>query len=204
MLALDPGQRCGWALAKEGAQKPRAGVVEMPDAGKDIGRWANAFREWLVPFARLEAVTDVVSEAPIIAMHSGVPDINVVVKHVGILVVSSMVVDELGLLPLVRANRSTVCKHFTAVGSGKRKELKARCLLHAQGKGWNVSSEDMADALATLDWFVHDRDIPVGWDCQPAAGPLFQGQGVFAPTKKEKVASAKFLNKALSFDRGES
>lgn len=202
-LALDPGDRTGWALAKPGLAKPRAGFVDMPDAGKDIGKWANAFEDWLMPFARLEGVTDIVSEAPIIALHGGNPDINVVVKHVGILIVAAKVADRLELPPVVRANRSTVCKHFTAVGAGKRRELKARCLLHCQTKGWAVTDENVADAIATLDWFVHDRGIDVGWDCQPCAGPLFtaeQGMKGTRIDKDNKIAAAVLLNKVNTFN----
>jgi hypothetical protein len=191
VLALDPGSRTGWALFKTdaGMQKPRAGFVDMPDAGKDIGRWANAYKEWLLPFARLSDVTDIVSEAPIIAMHGGNPDINVVIKHVGILVVNAMCADELELPRPEMAYRSKVCKHFTAVGSGKSKELKARCMLHCQKKGWNVTDLNTADALATLDWFVHERGIEVPWDCQPAAGPLFTGGTTAADHAKDARAT---------------
>lgn len=212
VLSLDPGDHCGWALYHEGAPKPRAGVANLPEVDKNLGRWANAFREWMVPFARMENVTHIVSEAPIIVSHGGSPDINVVIKHVAILVAASMCADELGLPMPCRASRSTVCKHFVALTPGqkqdngervKRKQLKSAFFVTCQSKGWDVSkfgdrAEDVADALGTLDWFCFDRRIKTGWDNRPAAGPLFAPKsGVTLDQLKSAGASPAFIRSAM-------
>ena len=193
----------------QGLEKPRAGVVDMPDT-KDIGIWSNAFREWALPFMRMAEVTDVASEAPILAVHhkeddNGAPvgrghiDLTVVVFHVGILVTIEQVRAELGLPPVRRYVRSSVAKHFTGSGKGKRVELKSRFIVACQRQGWNVTDENMADACGVLDIFCYDLDQATPWDCSPRK-PLFEDSRPKMPTQAEKVASAKLINKALSFN----
>lgn len=216
LMTFDPGRRTGYAIWKQGMAKPRAGTIDMPDT-KDIGVWSLAFRDWALPYMRLEGVTDVASEAPIIAVHSKKPadplpgrappaapkghiDVNVVVFHVGILVTIEQVRAELGLPPVVRAYRSQVVKHFTGSGKGKRDELKRRCLVQCQATGWNVLDENTADALAVLDWFAYETDQATPWDCSPRAGGLFTPAGAKPPVNKvEDAAVNRIANEALRF-----
>ncbi len=215
VLSLDPGDHTGWALYREGDAKPRAGVANLPDLDKNLGNWANAFREWVVGLARLEGVTHIVSEAPIIVTHgkNNAPDINVVIKHVAILVAASMCADELGIPQPTRASRSTVSKHFTALVPGmkldngervKRKMLKDYFIANCMKKGWDVGkfekrAEDVADALGTLDWYCFDRKIKTGWDSRPSPGPLFQARGVHIDTVKG--GNTALLQSALRHER---
>lgn len=218
VLALDPGTNCGWALAAPGMPKPRGGVYELPDVERDIGLYAEAFVDWLVPFCRLERVTDIVAEGPLIVQHrddrTGQTSVNMheIETLVGIYTVAAYGCRLLGLPKLVRAARSTVCAHFIACGGGpnyRRKYIKAATIAVCQRKGWGVTlpdksapSEDLADAKATLDWFVCDRGIKVGWDCQPCGGPLFQGQPGVRIDESNKRAAKALLRSAQSFDRG--
>lgn len=217
VCSLDPGTNCGWGLAGEGWAKPRGGVYELPDVERDIGLYAEAFVDWFVPFARLEGVTDVVAEGPLIVQHrdkeTGKTSVNMneIETLVGIYTIAAYATRILGLPKMTRAARSTVCKHFIAVGGGpnyRRKYLKTATVLMCQRKGWGVTlpdetkpSEDLADAKATLDWYVYDRKIKVGWDCQPLPGPLFQGQQGVRIDDSNKAAAARTLNSVLSFDR---
>lgn len=205
-LSLDPATLTGWALTKPGLVKPRIGLVQMPDVERDIGWWGEAFLEWFVPFCRLEGVTDVVAEAPYIAVHHG-PDgakvnANEIEKLVSLFAFAALGCRQLGLPPLVRAPRSTVCVHFIAQKPDKdhkRKWIKTAMVLRCQQKGWNITSEDVADAAGTLDWFCWDRKIAAGWDCSPGA-PMFEGGGVRIDNSN-KAASSRLLNSALSFAR---
>lgn len=217
VLALDLATVSGWALWKPGLSKPRANWIKMPDLSdpKNMGPWGKEFLEWFDGFAGLEGVTDVVIEAPIIAQHrehgaepcptcGHVPsnlNMKSTQKLISLVSFAQLAAAIAGAQSTTIA-RSTVCKHFAGSGKGKRADLKTACYLRCTQKGWNVTSQDMADALATLDWYCHDRKIEVPWDCRPAAGPLFA-----APLKgtrvdsTNKVAAAKLLNRALSFDR---
>jgi len=213
-LSIDGGTTTGWALVQEGAAKPRAGLVQMPDVEKDIGWWGEAFIEWLVPFSRLENVTEIVMEAPYIAQHvdpetgKSTVNANEIEKLVSLAAFTAYGARLLNI-PFRRVARSTVCKHFIGVVPGQkldsgrrvdRKYIKGAFLGFCQRKGWNVTSEDMADALGTLDWYVHDRDIKVGWNCQAAIGPLFERDGVRIDPQN-RAAAARLINRALSFDR---
>lgn len=197
-LIIDGGSTCGWALVKEGMLKPRAGEVEMPDT-KNIGRFCNAFAEWMIPFCQLEGVTEVGVEAPIISDHGG-SGVNVheVDKLFGIVHAVEMAADRLGIR-CERISRGTVCKHVSGTGKGTRRQLKTYCMLACQRKGWKTASEDIADAMATLDYWTWKEKIPVGWNNQPAPGPMFATAGVVID-KSNQIAAARILNKALSFD----
>lgn len=218
ILSLDLATTIGWALWKEGMARPRANIATMPTIERDpvsnklpdiaMGRWMKEFLAWGEAFARLEGVTDIITEAPFISDHGGAGvNMDEVEKNLTL-------TGDAGLLAVIldipayqfkKVARSTVCAHFIGSGRGTRKQFKTGCLLGCQRKGWNVKSEDMADALATLDWycFTNRSEFTVPWDCKPGA-PLFvdQGKPGTTITKSNHVAAAKLVNKALSFDAG--
>lgn len=220
-LALDPATITGWALWKEPLTKPRASSIEMPDVDRDLGWWGAEFLDWLVPFARLEGVTEIITEAPIIVKHKHKgaekcpqcgqtkSDINYheVEKLVSLSAFAALGARQLGV-PFALIQRGTVLKHFIGVGprdpNYRRPYLKAAVIAVCQRKGWAVETakhpEDVADACATLDWYVDSKRIKVPWNCQPAPGPLFDQQGVRID-KTHQVAGSRLINRALSFDR---
>ena len=216
-LSLDPGTRCGWSIAEEGMSKPRGGVYDLPDVERDIGLYAEAFVDWMVPFARLNRITEVVAEGPLIVAHmnkqTGKPKFNMFEAEtlIGIYVIAAYATRLLGLPKMTRAARSTVCAHFIACGGGpnyRRAYLKTATVAMCQRKGWNVTlpdeknpSDDMADAKATIDWYTFDRRIKVGWDNQPAAGQLFQGQQGVRITKDNERAASRLVNNAMRLER---
>lgn len=211
VLSLDLATITGWALYKPGLVKPRANFITMPEiestdekAVPDIamGKWMDAFIEWTIPFAQLEGVEHVVCELPYISDHGGAGvNIHEVEKNITLTSAASYIAFKIGAR-FKKVARSKVVKHVAGVGSGTRKQFKGWCMLAVQRKGWNTTSQDIADALCTLDWYCFDQRIDVPWNCNPAPGPMFATPGVAAPTKTEQAASAKFLNKALSFDKG--
>jgi hypothetical protein len=189
-MAFDPGRRTGIAWWKHPWQQPRFLAVDMPET-KDAGIWANKFREFALPFMRMEGVTDVASESPIVVAHqkkdqetgeaTGRPiiDIDVVIFHVGIFVTIQQVRAELGLPPVKRCIRSSVAKHFTSRGDGKREDIKKRFVLYCQAEGWNydgnpIVDENIADAGGTLDYFLFVSGIRTPWFNGPRK-PLFTG-----------------------------
>lgn len=216
VLSLDLATTTGWALWKEGMERPRANFIVMPEIDRDpqtrrapdisMGRWMREFLDWAVPFARLEGVTDIITEAPFISDHGGSGvNIDEVEKNITLTGTAGLLAVELGIEShrFRKIARSTVCAHFIGNGRGTRKQFKTGCMLGCQRKGWNVKTEDMADALATLDWycFVNRSEFQVPWDCKPGP-PLFQATPALTKiTKDNKVAGAKLLNRALSFDR---
>lgn len=176
ILTIDGGTTTGWAHWRDGMPKPRGNTVIMPDVDR-IGRFMNAFADWMMPFAKMEGVDQIVVEAPIIHDHGG-RGVNIyeVDKNFGIVHAVEAAADRLEI-PCMRISRGKVAAHFAGKGSGTRKQLKTACLLNAQRcRGWNVKSEDIADALAVLDWYAFTYNIPVPWDCRKNPFP-FTGDG---------------------------
>lgn len=188
----------------------------MPDT-RDIGVWSNKFRSFALPFMRIEGVTDVASEAPLIVPHrkkdpnTGAPvgpghiDMKVVTFHVGILVTIEQVRAELELPPVVTYIRGTVGKHFTSSGKGPRADIKKRFVLYAQAQGWNhngapITDENIADAAGTLDLFLHERKAQTPWSTAPRH-PLFTAAGA-APTlnQTEDRAVGRLAQSAMRFN----
>lgn len=213
VLSLDPASVTGWALFKQGLTKPRASSIEMPDVERDLGWWGESFLDWLIPFARMEGVTEIVCEAPIIKMHkdpvTGRHSVNAheIEKLVSLSAFAALGARQLGQLPFVRAPRGDVCAHFIGVRPSaqyKRPYIKAAMIACCQRRGWAVEKakhpEDVADACATLDWYLFDRKISVPWNNQPAAFPLFEQKGVRVDATN-KAAASRLINQALSFDR---
>lgn len=219
-MTIDGGTISGYALTKPGLVKPMIGFFRLPPTDR-IGRFCRSMSEILVPFARLHGVTEFGIEAPIIVSHKdqhaepcpkcGKVDRSLNAKEVdklfGIVHAVEMAADELGIA-CERIARGTVCLHVAGTGRGTSKQLKTYCLLACQRKGWNINyqsipeaAEDVADAACTLDYYTWKHRIPVGWNNQPAPGPMFEQQAGVRIEPSNKKAAARVLNSALSFER---
>lgn len=183
----------------------------MPDVERDIGLYGEAFIDWMVPFARLNGVTEVVCESPIIVQHrderTGKTSVNgnEIEKLVSMFAFASYATRQLGLPKMTRAPRGTVCQHFICCGPRdpdyRRKYLKGAVVARVQFKGWGTQTEDTADALATLDWYVWDHRVNVAWNCQPAIAKLFAGTGAVKIDDGSKARASALLRSSLSFNR---
>lgn len=214
-MAIDGGSKSAVAFATPGALKPRFLVYELP-THLGMGRFCRAMAEELEPFIREHGITDCAVEAPIIVPHKHTDaqpcpacgqykrKINgfEVDKAFGVVHAVEMACDMAGIRAARRIARSTVVLHIAGTGRGTRKQFKTYCLLGCQRKGWNLTDEDCADAGATLDYFCHDEKIKVGWNTQPAPGPMFAGiPGVRIEPENNKFAQ-RVLRAAGSFDAG--
>lgn len=198
---IDGGMLTGHALFKPGHAKPIAGLVKMPSVdGTGKGAYMNAFHDWFVPYCQLQGVTEAGIEAPIISDHGGSGvNIHEVDKNFAIVHAVEAACDRLGIR-CERIPRGTVCKHIAGVGKGTSKQLKQYCFVGCQRRGWNVTDHNVADACATLDYYVFKERIEVPWNCNPALGPLFEAGGVRIE-KTNKAAAQRVMRSALSFDR---
>ncbi len=217
ILAIDCGTITGWALWKPGLEKPRTNIAKMPDT-KDMGVFAGEMCLWLKAFCGLESVTQIVVESPIVVQHKdksegaacpecGRSDTTIngteIDKLFGLVHAVELAAYMINI-PCSRAFRSTVVKHIAGVGRGTRKQFKTYCLLGCQKKGWAVTSEDMADALATLDWFTWDRRIAVPWNNQPAVGAIFEQQPGVRIEPSNRQAAKALIRSAISFEAAKS
>lgn len=214
-MAIDGGTLSGYAHVVPGAPKPAIGLVKMPDT-KFMGRFCGTMVDWLVPFAQLTAITEFAVEMPIIVQHKdqsnggacphcGRMDTSLNAREVdrvfGIVHAVEMAADRLGI-PCRRMARGTVVKHIAGTGRGNRHQFKQYCLLGCQRKGWNITSEDVADAAATLDCYCSEEKIQVGWDTSPAPFPLFEGPPGVRIDRGNEIAASVLVNRAMSFDAG--
>lgn len=199
---IDGGSKTGHALWKPGLAKPIAGLVLMPSIeGTSKGAYMNAFADWFIPYCEAHGVTEVGIEAPIISDHGGAGvNIHEVDKNFAIVHAVESAADRLNIRS-ERIARSTVCKHIAGVGKGTTKQLKNYCMVGCQRRGWNVTDHNVADACATLDYYVFKEHIAVPWNCNPAPGPLFEGLPGVRIEKTNQDAAKRLLNSALSFSR---
>lgn len=202
---------------RPGMDRPKGTTIDMPDT-RDIGIWSNAFRQWALPFMKMQGVTHVASEAPMLAVHlpkdeQGDPipgrrghiDMNVVVFHVGILVTIEQVRAELELPPVRRCVRSSVALHFTGSGKGKRDELKRRCIVQCQSQGWPVTDDNLADACGVLDYFCWENKAfaETPWNCAPRKGlPLSAERATVSGNRTEDRTINRIANAGMRLAKG--
>ena len=182
----------------------------LPDVERDLGWYGGEFLEVFLPFCRTHSVSRIVAEAPILVAHhdkqTGRKQFNVheVRKLFGLFAFASLLCRELGLPQLEEAPRSSVVRHFIGIDRNdddwNRRYIKGAIVLQVQAKNWGVQGEDVADALATLDWWSFQKRFPVKWNNQPAAGKLFAPKGVRI-NDGNKRAAERLVRSAMSFDR---
>lgn len=201
-MAIDGGRYAGWAIAPPGSPKPKAGPLEL---GPNLGAWNRELETALFMLIDQFSVTEIIHEAPIISDHGGSGvNIHEVDQAMTFRAIVRGVAYERGLMFDCVA-RSTVVKHIGGVGRGTSRQFKDYCILGCQRKGWNPVTpkgepdENVCDALSTLDWYAWDRKISVGWNCQPAPGPLFATNKPhikdLSPKAQEMVRAAMRMEK---------
>lgn len=200
-LSLDLATEAGVAYWGHGMPLPRAWILDLPE-GASIGVWLAALYEWAIEFVNLEEITDISIETPLI----GFGDENKNFKLISGYGVMCMVGATLGVSVSPIAN-STMFTHWVGSNKFQGKERKARSVVAAQMRGFGkVSNHNIADTLGVLTCRLHMlgiKDVP--WNIQKGmADSLFEGKGGTRITKQNEVASAKILNKALSFNRNAS
>lgn len=185
ILALDIATVTGWALGSLDCE-PEAGRFRLPKTGDDIGRFVNAYRDWLVEMIDRHSPSRVVYESPLTTPG---PQTNMMTlrKLGGLTVMTESVAVDMAV-ECKEANLSTIRKHF--VGRGRapkdvkdgRKWFKAAVMDRCQVKGWHPADDNEADALALLDFSLWclDTGHPSHQPCPkpekaPQPAPLFEG-----------------------------
>lgn len=208
-LSLDLATETGAAFWRPGMAFPRAWILDLPE-GAETGIWLDELFLWADEFVRLERITDISVETPLIGL--GREEKNF--KLIGAAGVARMIAaratrerrgnNERGCVAELIAN-PTFYAHWVGSNDFHGDARKARSVVAAHMRGMvKVKNHNIADALGVLTYRLHMlgvKDVP--WNIQKGlANTIFERPGVKAPTKAEKVASAKFMNTALSFPRG--
>lgn len=179
ILALDTASTTGWALGSLDCE-PESGHVRLPKTDADIGKFINAYRDWLREMCRRYEPSEIVFEAALLSPGK-FTNARTIRKLNGLAAMTESVASELGLR-CSEGNLSTIRKHF--VGQGRapkeapdgRKWFKAQVMKRCEAKGWTPDNDDEGDALALLDYALWCRD-PSHPGHQPAekSAPLFEG-----------------------------
>lgn len=184
---------------------PRAWIVDLPK-GAETGIWLDELFLWADDFVRIEGITDISIETPLIGF--GGDEKNF--KLIGAAGVGRMVAaratrerkasNDQGCKAELIANQ-TFYAHWVGSNDFHGEARKARSVVAAHLRGFGkVINHNIADALGVLTYRLHMLDIKgVPWNLQKGlADTLFEQKGVRI-TKDNRIAGAKLLNKALSF-----
>lgn len=166
ILALDIATRTGWAYAGpaalaawpatplEAAAMPVPGFVvgsrEFPGTVAALGGFADAYHEWLHDLMGGYTPTLVVFEAPFVGPYTGQAAAR---KLNGLAWHTEWLCRRLGVACEEAVPRDWR-KHFTGVGSGKRKAMKDNAMAACTARGWPFANDDEADAAGILDYAV--------------------------------------------------
>lgn len=148
ILALDLATKVGWACGRPG-EEPGYGTKVLPSTGEDIGRFAEAFNEWLLDMITLEDPGLVVFEAPILA---GTTQAATARKLMG-LAWHTEFVCRLRDVRCAEHHLQSVKKFF----AGNGRADKAAMIAAAQRQGWSPKDDNASDALGLWACAVHQK-----------------------------------------------
>lgn len=151
IIALDIATTVGFAIDGPEEWKPLTGTVRFAADGDDFGRAYVGFEKWLTDLIGVQKPDIMAFEAPLIV---GGPrgttrptNANTVRLLFGLAAVAEMVGSRAGLR-VFECHIQTVRRHFVGNGRCQKPEVRARCKL----LGWDVQSNDAADAAAIWDF----------------------------------------------------
>ena len=151
LLALDIATVSGFAIDGPEDWKPLTGTVRCTADGDDYGRAYVAFERWLTDFIAVHRPDVMAFEAPLIV--GGRSGTSRPTNHgtarllFGLSAVAELVGNRAGLR-VFECHIQTVRRHFTGNGRCQKAEVRARC----RTLGWDVQSNDAADAAAIWDF----------------------------------------------------
>ncbi|SFM91344.1 hypothetical protein [Methylobacterium pseudosasicola] len=148
ILALDLATRLGWACGSPDGE-PTYGSKLLPSTGPEIGRFGDAYDEWLLDMITLENPALVVFEAPFV---SGTGNANTARKLMGLCWQTELACYRRQIRCMEHGNTS-VKKLFAGSGRAEKHEMIAA----AQRHGWNPKDDHAADALGLWACAVHEK-----------------------------------------------
>ncbi|MBX3490875.1 hypothetical protein [Parvibaculum sp.] len=161
ILALDIGLNLGWAAGAPGVPFV-SGTMVFSSTGRDIGRLYYAVRSAVGSKIDENAISHVVSEAPVHIPTNGIDSIE---TTFGIHATVALTCKDKGLsyrrIHMATA-RKTVLGFSRApadVAKHRRREwLKSRIVGYCIARGWKPESDDAADALINLEFTCREID----------------------------------------------
>ncbi|WP_342163038.1 hypothetical protein [Methylobacterium sp. SD21] len=139
ILTLDLATRLGWACGSPDAE-PHYGSYRLPSTGNGIGRFGDAYDQWLLDMITLESPALVVFEAPFV---SNTGNANTARKLMGLCWQTEIACYRRDVQCLEHGNNS-IKKTFAGHGFASKGDMIAAC----QRFGWDPKDDNAADALA--------------------------------------------------------
>lgn len=145
ILSLDLASLLGWASGLPDS-RPGFGSHQLPSTGDNVGRYIDAFDQWLQPMLDIEAPALVIYEAPSIFMKTTPATVE---KLVGLATHTQLACHRRGIRAR-SANPSQVKKFWTGSGKAKKEDMMAA----ARRCGFKIRDDNEADAVAIWHWAI--------------------------------------------------
>lgn len=162
ILALDLATVFGHAKIHDGVIT--SGRYRLPSTGEDVGKFLAAYEDTLLLFGSGE-LDLIIFEAPWIGPQTSQDTARKLLCLAG---ETEKFAYRRGIT-CREENNATIRKHFIGKGSGiPREEMKRRTIEACRARGWNPVDDNVADALALLDYAMSVYNVP-----GVKSGPLF-------------------------------
>jgi crossover junction endodeoxyribonuclease RuvC len=157
ILALDLATSTGWACGTLEGTPIAHGVLRLPKTGEDLGRFGEAFENWLGPAIEDMAPTEIIYESPIMPKLTSMTTLR---KLGGLCFVTEIIARRYKVL-VREANLVHIRKHFIGTTQApraittpelRRRWLKDRTIAECRQRGFHVAGDDDADAVALLSF----------------------------------------------------
>lgn len=172
VLALDLSGSTGWACGSTKGTPVSHGVVTLPKSGDDLGWYLTHFRDWLNLALDDMEPQQIVFESPIMPEQTSIPTLRKLYSLCG---VTELVARERKIL-VTEANLAQIRKHFIGTSKApsdikdakvRRMWLKARTIEECRKRGFRVSGDDDADAIALLSLRLSQLDATYSLKATP-------------------------------------
>lgn len=157
-VALDLATRTGVAHWSAGRHRPAFTTLRLPGDPEEVARPMEALRAHLADLHRLEPITHLFFEAPIVAALN----MHTVYKLCALAGMAEWFASRIDAT-CRQVVQGSWRKHFIGRGNGKSAELKRLAIEACKLRGWEVTDDHQADALGTLDYGLSCFKIPVPW-----------------------------------------
>lgn len=154
VLALDLATNTGWACGSTEGTPVSHGICAMPKTGEDIGWFLSHFRAWLLEAIDEMEPDQIVFEMPIMPEKTSIATLRKLYSLAG---VTELVARDRKIL-VTEANLNEIRGHFIGIKQApkdvpkdkRRKWIKDKVIAECRKRGFSVSGDDDADALALL------------------------------------------------------
>lgn len=175
VLALDLSTNTGWACGSTEGTPVSHGVCAMPKTGEDIGWYLAHFRNWLNEALDDMEPDQIVFEAPIMPKMTSIATLRKLYSLAG---VTELVARDRKIL-VTEAQLDHIRGHFVGISRAprdvpkdkRRQWIKDKVITECRKRGFSVSGDDDADALALLSL----RLSQLSKDYSLNSAPLFAG-----------------------------